>query len=152
MKGFIREFKEFISRGNMVDMAIGIIIGGAFTTVVNSLVTNIIQPLLGAIGGSSELQGMVVTINGQIINFGAFISAIISFLITGLILFSVIKALNNASKRAAKIAQVIPGVSLPEKTEGDPEPRLCPYCKQEVDPDATRCPHCTSMLEGSRDA
>ena len=142
---------EFISRGNVVDLAVGVIIGGAFTSVVNSLVTNLIQPLISAVGGNPEVKGMAVVLNGQTIDFGAFISAVISFLITAVAVFAIVKGmntLNDLKELAAKKA----GLAKKAEEEAAPEPRKCPYCQQEIADDATRCPHCTSKLEGYANA
>ena len=94
-KSIVQEFVEFISRGNVVDLAVGVIIGGAFTSVVNALVSTIIQPLISAIGGSPEVKGLSLVLNGQTIDFGAFISAVISFLITAVAVFIIIKGMNT---------------------------------------------------------
>lgn len=96
-KGFLAEFKEFALKGNVMDMAIGVIIGGAFGNIVSSLTENFINPLIQAITGSDEVNvGGTFKINGAVFNYGAFISAIINFLILALILFCLIKAINKA--------------------------------------------------------
>ena len=97
-KNLIEEFVEFVSRGNVIDLAVGVIIGGAFTSVVNSLVGDLIQPLIAAIGGNPEVKGMAFVVNGQTMDFGAFISAIISFLITAAAVFAIVKAVNQAAR------------------------------------------------------
>ena len=102
MKAFMKEFKEFISKGSVMDMAVGIIIGGAFTAIVNSLVESIITPLLGVICGGISFADMGVTVGESTIMFGAFIDAIIKFLLISLVLFSIIKALNKAKTLAHK--------------------------------------------------
>lgn len=145
-KGIIAEFTEFISRGNVLDMAVGVIVGGAFTGVVNSLVSNLFQPLLAAIGGSPEVKGLALMINGQAIDFGAFISDIISFLITAVAVFAIVKAVNEAARLKDLAAEKM-GLD-DEEEEAAPAPRTCPFCKSEIADDATRCPHCTSKLEG----
>ena len=143
--GLIKEFKEFISRGNVIDLAVGVIIGGAFTAIVNSLVADIINPVISILtGGTDQVKGMSIVINGQDIAFGSFLGAVISFLITAVVLFLIIKAFNNAQR----IAKVIPGAGVLDSEDEPPAPRTCPYCKQEIAQDATRCPHCTSKLEG----
>lgn len=147
-----KEFQDFISRGSVVDLAVGVIVGGAFTTVVNSLVANIIQPLISFItGGGAEIPGLALDLNGNIVDFGAFLSAVINFLITAAAIFAIVKALNkfnDLKEAAAHAAAVKAGLAAKEKQEAAPQPRLCPYCKQEIDQEATRCPHCTSKLEG----
>ena len=127
-KGFFQEFKEFISRGNVMDMAVGIIIGGAFTAIVNSLVDDIISPLLGLFG------------NGVTLTYGKFITAVINFLLIALVLFCIIKAMNKASESAKKLTGH-------EDKPAAPTTKICPYCKSEIPIDATRCPHCTSQLD-----
>lgn len=146
-KNIAQEFIEFISRGNVVDLAVGVIIGGAFTSVVNALVTNLIQPLISAIGGNPEVKGMALVLNGQTIDFGAFISAVISFLITAVAVFAIVKGMNTLND-LKNLAAEKAGLAKKAEEEDAPEPRTCPYCKQEIADDATRCPHCTAKLEG----
>lgn len=146
-KNIAQEFIEFISRGNVVDLAVGVIIGGAFTSVVNALVTNLIQPLISAIGGNPEVKGMALVLNGQTIDFGAFISAVISFLITAVAVFAIVKGMNTLNDLKDLAAEKA-GLAKKAEEEAAPEPRTCPYCKQEIADDATRCPHCTAKLEG----
>ena len=134
MKAFMKEIKEFISRGNVMDMAVGIIIGGAFTAIVTSLVEDIITPIIGMIGGF-DFSGLVITVNNSPIAVGKFINAIINFLLIAIVLFSIIKAVNKAASIAKK----------PEE-EAAPTTKVCPYCKSEIPIEATRCPHCTSQL------
>ncbi|MBR4763555.1 MAG: large conductance mechanosensitive channel protein MscL [Lachnospiraceae bacterium] len=135
MKSFMKEFKEFISRGNVMDMAVGIIIGGAFTAIVTSLVEDIITPIIGMIGGF-DFSSFVVTVNNSNIAIGKFVNAVINFLLIAFVLFSVIKALNKAASIVKK----------PEE-EAAPTTKMCPYCKSEIAIEATRCPHCTSQLD-----
>jgi large conductance mechanosensitive channel len=135
MKSFINEFKEFISRGNVMDMAVGIIIGGAFTAIVTSLVEDIITPIIGMIGGF-DFSSFVVTVNNSNIAIGKFVNAVINFLLIALVLFSVIKAMNKAASIVKKPAE-----------EEAPTTKMCPYCKSEIAIEATRCPHCTSQLD-----
>ena len=146
-KNIAQEFIEFVSRGNVVDLAVGVIIGGAFTSVVNALVTNLIQPLISAIGGNPEVKGMALVLNGQMIDFGAFISAVISFLITAVAVFAIVKGMNTLND-LKNLAAEKAGLAKKAEEEAAPEPRTCPYCKQEIADDATRCPHCTAKLEG----
>jgi len=135
MKSFMKEFKEFISRGNVMDMAVGIIIGGAFTAIVTSLVEDIITPIIGMIGGF-DFSSFVVTVNNSNIAIGKFVNAVINFLLIALVLFSVIKAMNKAASIVKKPAE-----------EEAPTTKMCPYCKSEIAIEATRCPHCTSQLD-----
>lgn len=137
MKKFFNEFKDFISRGNVMDMAVGIIIGGAFTSIVNSLVNDIINPLLGMIGGT-DLTGYVLVLNDEAtLNYGSFLTAIINFLIMAFIVFLLIKTINTMSKALTRKKKEEPAA---------PTTKVCPFCKSEVNIEATRCPHCTSEL------
>ena len=135
MKSFMKEFKEFISRGNVMDMAVGIIIGGAFTAIVNSLVEDIINPLLGCFVSMDFSAWKIPLVGDASLGVGNFINAIISFLIMAFILFSIIKAMNKAASIGKK-----------EEAPAAPTTKMCPYCKSEIAIEATRCPHCTSQL------
>lgn len=99
MKKFLGEFKEFISKGDVVSMAVGIIIGGAFTAIVTSLVSDILTPLMGAIMGGTDFTGLAVTVGSENIMIGNFIQAVIDFLLKALFLFFVVKAFNNFKKK-----------------------------------------------------
>ena len=142
MKKFFEEFKKFISRGNVMDMAVGVIIGGAFTAIVNSLVNDIFMPLLSLITGGFDIAGMSVSFgvgdNAATLNYGAFLSAVINFLLIALVIFCIIKAMNTAKDKMLK-----------KQEEEAPAPitKKCPYCMSEIDIQATRCPHCTSELQ-----
>ncbi|MBR1821704.1 MAG: large conductance mechanosensitive channel protein MscL [Clostridia bacterium] len=122
----LKEFKEFAMKGNVVDLAIGVIIGGAFGTIVTSLVEDLITPLIGAIFGQPDFSGIKV---GPIA-LGNFINAVVNFLIIAICLFAVVKGINKLKKPAP----------APKAA------RKCPFCKSEIDDEATRCPHCTSEL------
>lgn len=132
-----KEFKEFISKGSVLDMAVGVIIGGAFTAIVNSLVNDVFMPLLGLLTGGVNFANLSIRLGDgetDVLAYGSFIAAVINFLLIALVLFFVIKAINKLR-------------SLRKVEETPPSPaRLCPYCKSEIDPAATRCPHCTSEL------
>ena len=138
MKALIKEFKEFISRGNVMDMAVGVIIGGAFTAIVNSLVNDMLMPLLSLLTGGFDFSGLCIALgegeNAATINYGSFISAIINFLLIALMIFLIIKAINKVSRKKKEEAPV-------------PTTKECPYCKEQIAIEATRCPHCTSKLE-----
>ena len=140
MKNFMNEFKKFISRGNVMDMAVGVIIGGAFTAIVNSLVNDIFMPLLSLITGGFDIAGMSVSFgvgeNAATLNYGAFLSAVINFLLIALVIFCIIKAMNTAKDKMIK---------KPEEPKA-PTTKKCPYCMSEIDIKATRCPHCTSEV------
>ena len=136
MKNFMKEFKEFISRGNVMDIAVGIIIGGAFTAIVNSLVEDIINPLLGCFVSMDFSAWKIPLVGEASLGIGNFINAIISFLIMAFILFSIITAMNKAASIGKK-----------EEAPAAPTTKMCPYCKSEIAIEATRCPHCTSQLD-----
>ena len=136
MKKFFDEFKKFISRGNVMDMAVGIIIGGAFTGIVSSLVEDIINPLLGLFGGMNFDQCKLQLTGEVTLNYGEFITAIINFIIMALVIFLLIKFMNKATSLVSK-----------KEEEAAPTTKKCPFCKSEIDIEATRCPHCTSVLE-----
>ena len=140
MHKFINEFREFINRGNVMDMAVGVIIGGAFTSIVTALTNNIINPLISVVagGGAGEISGLVVP--GTDIDFGAFISACINFLIVAFVVFCLVKALNKAKDLSEKLTG-----AAAEQAVDEPVP-VCPFCLEEHKPDATRCPHCGSEL------
>lgn len=135
---FFEEFKKFISRGNVMDMAVGIIIGGAFTAIVNSLVEDILNPIIGLAGGANLDQLSLSLGKSVTLNYGKFLSAIINFILIALVLFCIIKAINTAKDKLEK---------KKDKPEEAPKTKICPYCKSEIPVDATRCPHCTSELE-----
>ncbi len=140
MKKFFEEFKEFISKGNVLDMAVGVIIGGAFGSVVSGLTDNVIQPLLNCIGGA-EVQGKIQLFDTEnYIDYGAFISAVINFIIMAFVVFLIVKSVNRISETAHKLA------NKNEEEETAPTTKTCPYCKSEIDIEATKCPHCTSDL------
>lgn len=139
-KGFMAEFKKFIMRGNVMDMAVGVIVGGAFTAIVTSLNQDILAPLLGIFGGTDFSNLYVVLGEGEaapILYYGNFITAIINFLITAFVIFLLLKGINALSSK----------FSHEEKPA--PTTKKCPYCKSDIALDATRCPHCTSQLESA---
>lgn len=134
MKKFLEEFKQFALRGNVLDMAIGVLIGGAFTSIISSLTTNLIDPILGA-AGATDFSAYTLTIGSIELRYGAFVSSVINFLITALVLFCLLKAVNKM-------------LSLNKKPEAPKAPttKKCPFCCTEIAIEATRCPHCTSEL------
>lgn len=157
MKGLLKEFREFMDRGNVMDMAVGIIIGGAFTGLVQALISDIINPIITSMtGGTGDASGWSIAIpnSSQAIDFGAFVSAIINFVLIALVVFLLLRWYNKAkrlanetSKKLADKASEKFGIDLlADDGEKEPEKRVCPYCKQEIPDDATRCPHCTSVL------
>ena len=138
-----KEFREFIERGNVMDMAVGIIIGAAFTAIVTSLVDNIITPLIALItgGNGTDVKGLTIPVPGTEngIDFGAFIGAVINFLIIAFIVFLMVKGMNTLRDKGAKLRGK-DGEELEEKAP------TCPYCLEEVLEGATRCPHCAAEL------
>lgn len=132
MRKFISEFKEFAMKGNVMDMAVGIIIGSAFTGIVTSLVDNILSPVIGLLT-KGNFDGLAVDFFGVTLKYGSFIMAVINFLIVAFVLFVIIKAMNKAK-------------SLGQEEEAEPEVKECPYCMSEIHVKAMRCPHCTSQL------
>lgn len=134
MKKFFSEFKEFISKGNVMDLAVGVIIGSAFTGIVTSLTDNIIKPLINCIGGA-EIQGKLHLIGENYIDYGTFISAVINFVIMAFIIFCLVKSINKL-------------MSIGKKKEEAPAPttKVCPFCKSEIPIDAVKCCHCTSDI------
>lgn len=137
MKAFIKEFKEFISRGNVMDMAVGVIIGGAFTAIVNSLVNDVVMPLLSLLTGGFDFSALCIVLgegeNAATLNYGAFISAVINFILIAFVIFLVIKGINKLTRK--------------KKPEPVITTKECPFCKEQIALEATRCPHCTSELE-----
>lgn len=131
------EFKMFIARGNVMDMAVGIIIGGAFTSIVTSLVEDIINPLLGLFGGMNFDQLHLKLLGEVTLNYGKFITAVVNFLIMAFIVFLLVKVVNGMGDKLIK----------KETEEAAPTTKKCPFCKSEIAIDATRCPNCTSGLE-----
>lgn len=138
-KGFFAEFKKFIMRGNVMDMAVGVIVGGAFTAIVTSLNQDILTPLLGIFGGTDFSHLSVALGRGEeapMLMYGNFITAIINFLITALVIFVLVKTINGINERFSK----------KEEKPAAPTTKKCPYCMSEIDIKATRCPHCTSEI------
>ena len=139
-KGLVAEFQEFINKGNVMDMAVGIIIGGAFTGIVTALTTSIINPFITFItGGGTDMTGALV-VPGTQIDFGAFISAVINFLIIALVVFFLVKGVNSAKETAAKLTKK-------KEEEEEAEAPKCPFCLEEVKEGATRCPHCAGEFD-----
>ena len=133
---FVSEFKEFISRGNVMDMAVGVVVGGAFGSIVTSLADHIIGPIIGMILGGIDFSGLAITVGSANIMIGNFIQAIINFLIIALCIFSVVKAFNAANAKLKK----------PEE-EAAPVTKICPFCKSEINIEATKCAFCASELK-----
>ena len=134
MKKFFSEFKEFVMRGNVMDLAVGVIIGGAFSAIVTSLTDDIISPLLGLIGGM-DFSDLVLQIGDVQVRYGAFITAIINFLIMALVIFLMVKVINKAMSIGKK-----------KEEEAAPTTKKCPHCCEEVNINATKCPHCSGDI------
>lgn len=150
--GFVAEFKKFIMRGNVIDLAVGVIIGGAFQKIVNSLVNDLIMPLISLITGGIDFNNWFVVLGegdfatieeakaagAATLNYGSFLSAVIDFLIMALVIFTFIRAINKITDKLKKEEPV---------AETAPTTKVCPYCKSEIDINATKCPHCTSDIK-----
>ena len=148
-KGFATEFREFIMRGNVMDMAVGVIIGGAFQKIISSLVDDIIMPLISVLTGGIDFNNMFICLDGNsyatldaakeagaaTLNYGTFITVVINFILMALVIFCLVKTMN---KIAAKLEK--------EEAEAPATTKICPRCKSEINIEATRCPHCTSEL------
>jgi len=158
-KGFVGEFREFLLRGNVIDLAVGIIVGGAFQAIVNTLVNGCVMPIISLITGHVNFGNMFVilakvpdwadpnlrrnldyvnnTLGLPTLNYGQLITAVINFVIIGFVVYLIVKGIN----RLRALAQ------HPQAPQEKPQARKCPYCRAEIDTEATRCPHCTSRLE-----
>ena len=136
MKAFMAEFKKFVARGNVMDMAVGIIIGGAFTAIVTSLVNDVLMPVLSLLTGGFDFDALCIILgegeNAATLNYGSFIAAVVNFLLISLVIFLLIKGINKLSRK---------------KEEAPAATKECPFCKEQVAAEATRCPHCTSQLD-----
>lgn len=135
MKKFLQEFKEFALRGNVIDLAIGVIIGAAFQGIVTAFTESFINPLINSIGGASVGGHFEIFDTGQYIEYGAFITAIINFIIMAFVIFLLVKGINSLSKLGKK------------EEEEAVLTRKCPYCYGEIDVKAVKCMHCTSDVE-----
>lgn len=149
-KGFIAEFKKFIMRGNVIDLAVGVIIGGAFQSIVKSLVDDIFMPIISLATKGIDFSNWFIALDGNkygtlsqaqeagaaVISYGNFISAVINFIIMAFIIFLFVKAINTLAEKTKKAEE-----------PAAPTTKKCPYCMSEIDIEATKCPHCTSSLE-----
>lgn len=150
MKKFLEEFKVFIMRGNVMDLAVGVIIGGAFQAIINSLVNDILMPIISLLTGGIDFSNWFIQLSGSqqyatladaqeagvaVFAYGNFITAFINFLIMAFVIFMIVKTLNALDAKHHP------------KEEEAPTTKKCPYCQSEIDIQATRCPHCTSTLE-----
>lgn len=150
--GIFKEFKEFISKGNVIDLAVGVIIGGAFTAIVTNLVTNVVTPAISLLTGKVSFTDLFIALDGgeyatlaaaqeagaATINYGLFIQAVIDFIITAFVIFLLVKGINKIRSIGKKDEEVV---------EAAPTTKVCPFCKSEINIEATRCPNCTSEVE-----
>jgi len=136
MGKLIKEFKEFAFKGNVIDMAVGVVIGSAFTGIVTSVVNDLFTPLIAKLTGSVDFSALAIALGAgeeaPTIAIGSFIQAVINFFLIAVCVFAFVKFVNKLRR---------PKVEAPK-----PAPRLCPFCKSAIADDATRCPHCTSQL------
>lgn len=136
MGKLVKEFKEFAFKGNVVDMAVGVMIGSAFGSIVTSIVNDLVTPVIAVLTGSVDFSSLIIKLGegeeAPFIAIGSFIQTVINFFIIALCIFTMVKFINRLKK---------PAPTAPQK-----EARKCPYCKSEIPDDATRCPHCTSQL------
>lgn len=151
MKKIIEEFKVFIMRGNVLDLAIGVIIGGAFQKIVNSLVNDVIMPLISLITGGINFSNWFLALDNSsyavlaeaqanganTLNYGLFLTEVLNFLIMAFVIFMFVKTMNRIAAKRKKV----------DIKEEAVKTKQCPYCKTEIDAQATRCPNCTSVLE-----
>lgn len=157
--GFMEEFKTFISRGNVVDMAVGVIVGAAFQKIVTSLVNDVIMPAVGLLMGGMDLAqhflilkmpdgvtaAQVTTLEAAkelgvtTLNYGSFLASIVDFLILAFVVFMLVKNINKLRDMGKKPEE--------EPAPAAPTTKICPFCKSEIAIEASRCPHCTSQLE-----
>lgn len=149
MKKFFGEFKKFIAQGNVIDLAVGVIIGGAFSGIVKSLVENIITPAISVLTKNIAFSDLFYALDGNeyttlaaaqeagaaTINYGLFVQGVIDFIITAFVIFLMVKVINKIRSAGKK-----------EEEPAAPTTKECPFCKSEISIDATRCPHCTSEL------
>ncbi len=131
----LKEFKEFVMRGNVLDLAVGVIIGSAFGKIVGSLVNDILMPLVGTFLGGVNFSDQFSMINGVELHWGLFVQTVIDFLIIAFIIFMIVKAANAAKKQPASIPAA------------EPTTKECPYCFSAISIKASRCPNCTSELK-----
>lgn len=153
----LKEFKEFATRGNIIDMAVGVVIGGAFQKIITSLVEDVIMPCVSILTGKVDFSDMVLTIGEASIRYGNFITAIVNFLIIAFSIFLAVKYINKLNKKMedikfGKIDTIVSKISKKDsKKEEEPAPeptvKICTYCYSEINYKATKCPHCTSELK-----
>ena len=131
----LKEFKDFVMRGNVLDLAVAVIIGGAFGKIVASLVNDVIMPLIGIVMGGVSFTDLQVTVGTAIVKYGSFIQTIVDFLVIAFVIFLIVKAANKMRK------------TEPAPAPAAPTTKECPHCFSTVNIKATRCPNCTSDLK-----
>ena len=131
----LKEFKEFVMRGNVLDLAVAVIIGGAFGKIVGSLVNDVIMPLIGIVMGGVNFTDLQVTVGTAVVKYGSFIQTVVDFIIVAFVIFMIVKSANKMKKPAAAPAPAAPTT------------KECPHCFTVIHIDATRCPNCTSELK-----
>lgn len=161
--GWIDEFKKFIMRGNVIDLAVGVIIGGAFQSIVTSVINDLVMPFIGLLTGDVNFVDQFVVLRvpegvdkatlttleaataagATTFNYGKFITALINFLIMAMVIFMLVKLINKITALGKKKEEEIQEVA--------PTTKKCPFCCSEIDIEATRCPHCTSLLEENKE-
>ena len=157
-----KEFKEFATKGNIVDMAIGVIIGGAFQKIVNSLVNDIVMPFVSIFTGKIDFNNLTINFGNTSIKYGSFITNVINFLIIAFAVFLMVRYLNKLNRTIEEKAKDInkklekqPKFFKKKKKKEEPKPepttKVCPYCLSEINIKASRCPHCTSILEENKE-
>ncbi|MDO4519909.1 MAG: large conductance mechanosensitive channel protein MscL [Eubacteriales bacterium] len=153
MSKFTDEFKTFIMRGNVMDMAVGVIIGGAFQSIITSAVDDIIMPVISLVTGGIDFSNLFIQLGGgekfatyteakeagvAVFGYGNFITAVLNFLIMAFVIFTIVKGINKMNDKIAK---------KPEEAPAEPTTKVCPYCLSEIPIKATKCAHCTSDVE-----
>lgn len=151
----LEEFKKFIARGNVMDLAIGIIVGGAFQKIVSSLVNDIISPTISMLTGKVDFSDLCFTVGSATIKYGNFLNSILDFLITAFTIFLIIKYINKMNETLHSI----PNLTIDKKSKKivkkkkaeapipEPTTKICPFCYSEINIKAKRCPNCTTILE-----
>lgn len=156
MKHIINEFKEFIMRGNVLDLAVGVIIGGAFQKIIASLVNDVIMPVITLCTGGIDFTNWFIALDGNhyntlqdavaakaaTLNYGTFLTEVINFIIMAFIIFMMVKMMNSLSRKVKKPQDMEDAAAAT---------KVCPYCKSEISAEAVCCPHCTSSLDTNKD-
>ncbi len=145
----LKEFKEFAMKGDVMDLAVGVVIGGAFQKIVTSLVEDVIMPIVAMITGKVDFSDLVLQIGSSSIKYGNFITAIINFLIIAFTIFIVIRYINKINNLGSNL---IKKNEKDETEKTEPETKTCPYCLSEIPYKAVKCAHCASEIETTETA